>query len=101
MQIAAIIDRSFPQERDWLFWNIVITHLLSVSFIFRLLFIYTAPTLQLADSGTEKSIDLARQKEALRYLSSKADRESCSSHRTGILLSKDDVDNFNTKYRLS
>ncbi|KAL6903921.1 N-acetyltransferase B complex non catalytic subunit domain-containing protein [Trichoderma evansii] len=30
-QIAAIIDRSFPQERDWLFWNIVITHLLSTS----------------------------------------------------------------------
>lgn len=31
VQIAAIIDRSFPQDRDMLFWNIVITHLLSVS----------------------------------------------------------------------
>ncbi|RFU80528.1 hypothetical protein TARUN_1647 [Trichoderma arundinaceum] len=30
-QIAAIIDRSFPQERDLLFWNIVITHLLSTN----------------------------------------------------------------------
>ncbi|KAL7942742.1 N-acetyltransferase B complex non catalytic subunit domain-containing protein [Trichoderma barbatum] len=30
-QIAAIIDRSFPQDRDLLFWNIVITHLLSMS----------------------------------------------------------------------
>ncbi|KAL7805034.1 N-acetyltransferase B complex non catalytic subunit domain-containing protein [Trichoderma aethiopicum] len=30
-QIAAIIDRSFPQDRDMLFWNIVITHLLSMS----------------------------------------------------------------------
>lgn len=33
MQIAAIIDRSFPQDRDMLFWNIVITHLLSVGYI--------------------------------------------------------------------
>ncbi|KAM0258003.1 hypothetical protein ACHAQJ_004046 [Trichoderma viride] len=31
MQIAAIIDRSFPQDRELLFWNIVITHLLSTS----------------------------------------------------------------------
>lgn len=31
VQIAAIIDRSFPQDRDLLFWNIVVTHLLSVS----------------------------------------------------------------------
>ncbi|KAH6608330.1 hypothetical protein Trco_001676 [Trichoderma cornu-damae] len=31
MKIAAIIDRSFPQERDLMFWNIVITHLLSIS----------------------------------------------------------------------
>ncbi|KAL7932854.1 N-acetyltransferase B complex non catalytic subunit domain-containing protein [Trichoderma chlorosporum] len=30
-QIAAIIDRSFPQDRDLLFWNIVVTHLLSMS----------------------------------------------------------------------
>ncbi|KAK4065909.1 uncharacterized protein Triagg1_8461 [Trichoderma aggressivum f. europaeum] len=30
-QIAAIIDRSFPQDRDMLFWNIVVTHLLSMS----------------------------------------------------------------------
>ncbi|KAK5991769.1 hypothetical protein PT974_07803 [Cladobotryum mycophilum] len=30
-QIAAIVDRSFPGERDFLFWNIVITHMLSLS----------------------------------------------------------------------
>ncbi|PKK41477.1 hypothetical protein CI102_14249 [Trichoderma harzianum] len=30
-QIAAIIDRSFPQDRDMLFWNIVVTHLFSMS----------------------------------------------------------------------
>ncbi|UNI17079.1 hypothetical protein JDV02_003457 [Purpureocillium takamizusanense] len=30
-QIAAIIDRSFPAERSFLFWNIVITHLLAKS----------------------------------------------------------------------
>ncbi|KAJ6445213.1 N-acetyltransferase B complex, non-catalytic subunit [Purpureocillium lavendulum] len=30
-QIAAIIDRSFPAERSFLFWNIVITHLLATS----------------------------------------------------------------------
>lgn len=29
-QIAALLDRSFPQERDFMFWNIVITHLLAV-----------------------------------------------------------------------
>lgn len=34
MQIAAIIDRSFPQDRDMLFWNIVVTHLFSVSHSF-------------------------------------------------------------------
>ena len=32
-QIAAVLDRSFPQERHFLFWNIAITHLLSVSSI--------------------------------------------------------------------
>ncbi|KAG8669339.1 hypothetical protein FPOAC2_08663 [Fusarium poae] len=30
-QIAAIMDRSFPQERTFMFWNIVITHLLATS----------------------------------------------------------------------
>lgn len=30
-QIAALIDRSFPQERSFMFWNIVITHMLAVS----------------------------------------------------------------------
>lgn len=30
-QIAAILDRSFPQERHFMFWNIAVTHLLSVS----------------------------------------------------------------------
>ncbi|KAK9437057.1 N-acetyltransferase B complex non catalytic subunit [Metarhizium brunneum] len=30
-QIAAIIDRSFSQERDFMFWNIVITHMLATS----------------------------------------------------------------------
>ncbi|POR34924.1 Uncharacterized protein TPAR_04852 [Tolypocladium paradoxum] len=30
-QIAAIIDRSFPKERAFLFWNIVITHMLATS----------------------------------------------------------------------
>ncbi|ODA77747.1 hypothetical protein RJ55_06349 [Drechmeria coniospora] len=30
-QIAAIIDRSFPNERSFLFWNIVITHMLAMS----------------------------------------------------------------------
>lgn len=30
-QIAALIDKSFPQERAFLFWNIVITHLLAIS----------------------------------------------------------------------
>ncbi|KAG5926481.1 hypothetical protein E4U42_003280 [Claviceps africana] len=30
-QIAAIIDRSFPQDRDFMFWNIVITHMLAMS----------------------------------------------------------------------
>lgn len=29
-QIAALIDKSFPQERSFLFWNIAITHLLAV-----------------------------------------------------------------------
>ncbi|KAF4127009.1 N-acetyltransferase B complex (NatB) non catalytic subunit [Geosmithia morbida] len=30
-QIAAVLDRSFPQERHFMFWNIAITHLLSTS----------------------------------------------------------------------
>ncbi|KAG6019833.1 hypothetical protein E4U41_003066, partial [Claviceps citrina] len=30
-QIAAIMDRSFPQDRHFMFWNIVITHLLATS----------------------------------------------------------------------
>ncbi|KAK2027813.1 N-acetyltransferase B complex non catalytic subunit [Colletotrichum zoysiae] len=30
-QIAAILDRSFPQERSFMFWNIAITHLLATS----------------------------------------------------------------------
>ncbi|KAH6896013.1 N-acetyltransferase B complex non catalytic subunit-domain-containing protein [Thelonectria olida] len=30
-QIAAIIDRSFPAERSFLFWNIAITHHLAIS----------------------------------------------------------------------
>ncbi|VTT69154.1 unnamed protein product [Fusarium fujikuroi] len=30
-QIAAILDRTFPQERSFMFWNIVITHLLATS----------------------------------------------------------------------
>ncbi|KAM3511567.1 hypothetical protein MY11210_004785 [Beauveria gryllotalpidicola] len=30
-QIAALIDKSFPQERAFLFWNIAITHLLAIS----------------------------------------------------------------------
>ncbi|KAJ3496819.1 hypothetical protein NLG97_g2373 [Lecanicillium saksenae] len=30
-QIAALIDKSFPQERAFLFWNIAITHLLATS----------------------------------------------------------------------
>ncbi|TWU72835.1 hypothetical protein ED733_002053 [Metarhizium rileyi] len=30
-QIAAMIDRSFPQERDFMFWNIIVTHLLATS----------------------------------------------------------------------
>ncbi|VUC24771.1 unnamed protein product [Clonostachys rosea] len=30
-QIAATLDRSFPQERQFLFWNIVVTYLLSTS----------------------------------------------------------------------
>ncbi|QPH15840.1 hypothetical protein C2857_000347 [Epichloe festucae Fl1] len=30
-QIATIIDRSFPQDRDFMFWNIVITHMLAKS----------------------------------------------------------------------
>ncbi|KAI9158028.1 Cytochrome c oxidase-assembly factor cox-23 [Paramyrothecium foliicola] len=30
-QIAAVLDRSFPQERMLLFWNIAITHLLATS----------------------------------------------------------------------
>ncbi|OLN87404.1 hypothetical protein CCHL11_09575 [Colletotrichum chlorophyti] len=30
-QIAAILDKSFPQERSFLFWNIAITHLLAIS----------------------------------------------------------------------
>ncbi|KAH7238049.1 N-acetyltransferase B complex non catalytic subunit-domain-containing protein [Fusarium tricinctum] len=30
-QIAATLDRSFPQERTLMFWNIVITHLLATS----------------------------------------------------------------------
>ncbi|KAI8679171.1 hypothetical protein NCS57_00193900 [Fusarium keratoplasticum] len=30
-QIAAILDRSFPQDRTLMFWNIVITHLLATS----------------------------------------------------------------------
>lgn len=29
-QIAAILDRSFPQDRTYLFWNVVITYMLSV-----------------------------------------------------------------------
>ncbi|KAI5463565.1 N-acetyltransferase B complex non catalytic subunit-domain-containing protein [Mariannaea sp. PMI_226] len=30
-QIAAIVDRSFPSERSFMFWNIVITHHLAIS----------------------------------------------------------------------
>ncbi|KAJ4244390.1 hypothetical protein NW762_014518 [Fusarium torreyae] len=30
-QIAATLDRSFPQDRTFMFWNIVITHLLATS----------------------------------------------------------------------
>ncbi|KAK1985248.1 N-acetyltransferase B complex non catalytic subunit [Colletotrichum cereale] len=30
-QIAAVLDRSFPQERSFMFWNIAITHLLAIS----------------------------------------------------------------------
>ncbi|KOS20857.1 hypothetical protein ESCO_004545 [Escovopsis weberi] len=30
-QIAAILDRSFPGDKDFLFWNIVITHMLASS----------------------------------------------------------------------
>ncbi|KAI7769520.1 hypothetical protein LZL87_011404 [Fusarium oxysporum] len=30
-QIAAILDRTYPQERSFMFWNIVITHLLATS----------------------------------------------------------------------
>lgn len=30
-QIATLVDRSFPQERAYLFWNIAITHLLATS----------------------------------------------------------------------
>ncbi|KAL0938293.1 uncharacterized protein CTRU02_204903 [Colletotrichum truncatum] len=30
-QIAAVLDKSFPQERSFLFWNIAITHLLATS----------------------------------------------------------------------
>ncbi|RDA86297.1 hypothetical protein CP532_5686 [Ophiocordyceps camponoti-leonardi (nom. inval.)] len=30
-QIAAILDRSFPADRAFLFWNVVITHMLSTS----------------------------------------------------------------------
>ncbi|PHH72615.1 hypothetical protein CDD80_4413 [Ophiocordyceps camponoti-rufipedis] len=30
-QIAAILDRSFPADRSFLFWNVVITHMLSTS----------------------------------------------------------------------
>ncbi|KAH6675261.1 N-acetyltransferase B complex non catalytic subunit-domain-containing protein [Plectosphaerella plurivora] len=30
-QIAAILDRSFPQERVYFFWNVVITYMLSTS----------------------------------------------------------------------
>ncbi|KAK7425749.1 hypothetical protein QQZ08_007724 [Neonectria magnoliae] len=30
-QIAAILDRSIPQERAFMFWNIVITHMLATS----------------------------------------------------------------------
>jgi N-terminal acetyltransferase B complex non-catalytic subunit len=33
-QIAAVLDRSFPHERHFMFWNIAITHLLSVSLPF-------------------------------------------------------------------
>ena len=29
-QIAALLDRNFQQERRYLFWNIVVTHMLSV-----------------------------------------------------------------------
>lgn len=29
-QITAILDRSFPGERRYMFWNIAVTHLLSV-----------------------------------------------------------------------
>lgn len=32
-QIAAILDRSFPQERHFMFWNIAITHMLSVCYL--------------------------------------------------------------------
>lgn len=30
-QIAALMDRSFPQYRDYMYWNILITHMLSTS----------------------------------------------------------------------
>lgn len=56
-----------------------------------------ALTLQSANIAIDKSTDLTRQKEAIRYSSSKADRKSCSSLRTGITLSEYDLVHFNTK----
>lgn len=36
-QIAAILNRSFPSERRYMFWNITVTYLLSVSSLMRIL----------------------------------------------------------------
>lgn len=61
VQIAAIIDRSFPQDRDMLFWNIVVTHLLSVSYNFEPVDVAARNFCVLAANvGTDESSNLTR-----------------------------------------
>ena len=42
LKIAALLDRTFPGEHRFLFWNIVITYLFSVSPVFMRLLRYLA-----------------------------------------------------------
>ncbi|UKZ66082.1 uncharacterized protein TrAtP1_007264 [Trichoderma atroviride] len=83
-QIAAIIDRSFPQERDWLFWNIVITHLLSTSPL-------TTPDKRklygtLAQKQIERAAQAAEQAQDSNEASSKAPSRRVKTEEEVLLL---------------
>ncbi|KAL7788594.1 N-acetyltransferase B complex non catalytic subunit domain-containing protein [Trichoderma ceciliae] len=93
-QIAAIIDRSLPQEKDLLFWNIVITHLLSIS-------LQTSPDKRklygtLAQKQIERAAQITEQAEA--YSNETAAKSSSRRVKTEeeILLLYDVVETHGT-----